>query len=170
MKKALPKILLFLLGAALIVLLDHLTKAWAVRTLQNQPDIVLIPGALVLRYLENTGMAFGFLKDRQIFFYIVTGLILVPILIVLFTMPLKKRNLPFFIALTMLVGGAVGNLIDRIRMKYVVDFIYVSLINFPIFNVADIFVSLSCVLLFILILFVYKDEELKSFLPFRKKK
>ncbi|MBQ6680159.1 MAG: signal peptidase II [Lachnospiraceae bacterium] len=174
MKKTLPKILLIAAGIVLIILLDQLTKAWAVRALKDAPDLVLIPGALVFRYLENTGMAFGFLKafkHRELFFYIVTGVILVPVLVLVLKMQLKKRNLPIFIAFLMLAGGAVGNLIDRVRLHYVVDFIYFSLIDFPVFNVADIFVSLSCVLLFFLILFVYKDEELRQLLwPFGKKK
>ncbi|MGN1147674.1 MAG: signal peptidase II, partial [Lachnospiraceae bacterium] len=68
-----------------------------------------------------------------------------------------------------LTGGALGNMIDRIRLGYVVDFIYFSLIDFPIFNVADMCIVVSVIILGILFLFVYKEEDL-SFLNFKQKK
>ena len=73
------------------------------------------------------------------------------------------------VALVFITSGAIGNLIDRVRLDYVVDFIYFSLINFPIFNVADIYVTLSTIYLVILLLFVYKESDLE-FLSFRTKK
>ncbi len=73
------------------------------------------------------------------------------------------------ITLVFIASGAIGNLIDRIRNDYVVDFLYFSLIDFPIFNVADIYVTLSSVFLVILLLFVYKETDLE-FLSFRTKK
>ena len=69
----------------------------------------------------------------------------------------------------MIASGAVGNMIDRIRYDYVVDFIYLVIINFPIFNVADIYVTVATFLLVILILFVYKEDDL-SFLSFKQNK
>jgi signal peptidase II len=72
-------------------------------------------------------------------------------------------------ALVFIAAGAIGNLIDRVRLDYVVDFFYFSLINFPIFNVADIYVTFAAVVLVILLLFVYKEEDLE-FLSFRTKK
>ena len=73
------------------------------------------------------------------------------------------------ILLVLIASGAIGNMIDRIRLEYVVDFFYFVLINFPIFNMADIYVSVACVLLAVIMLFVYKDEDL-DFLSFRTKK
>ena len=69
----------------------------------------------------------------------------------------------------LIASGAIGNMIDRIRLEYVVDFFYFVLINFPIFNMADIYVSVACVLLSIVMLFVYKEEDL-DFLSIRPKK
>ena len=83
-------------------------------------------------------------------------------------MPVKKRYLPMRIVGILLGAGAVGNLIDRMMQKYVVDFLYFKLIDFPIFNVADCYVTMGAILLAILILFVYKDEEL-GFLSLKKK-
>ena len=75
-------------------------------------------------------------------------------------MPKSKKFLPLNYIIVFLIAGAVGNYIDRIINHYVVDFIYFSLINFPVFNVADCYVTVSVIILFILILFFYKDEDL----------
>lgn len=170
MKKRLAKGLLFLIPASLIILIDQLTKAWAVQRLMGQADITIIPEVLELTYVENTGMAFGLLKDGTIFFYIATFLALALIVHELVRVPFEKRFVPFILMLSFVSGGAIGNLIDRIVRKYVVDFIYVSLIRFPVFNVADIFVTLTCIALIVLFLFIYKEEDLKMITPFRKKK
>ena len=71
--------------------------------------------------------------------------------------------------MVLIASGAVGNMIDRVRLEYVVDFLYFVLINFPIFNVADIYVSVACVLLAVVILFYYKEQDLE-FLSIRQKK
>lgn len=73
------------------------------------------------------------------------------------------------VLLSLIAAGAIGNMIDRIRLDYVVDFIYFVLINFPIFNVADIYVSVSTVALVILLLFVYKENDL-NFISFKQKR
>ena len=80
----------------------------------------------------------------------------------------KKYNILHFL-LVLIASGAIGNMIDRIRLEYVVDFFYFVLINFPIFNMADIYVSVACVLLAVVMLFVYKEEDL-NFLNIREKK
>ena len=83
-------------------------------------------------------------------------------------MPLEKKYQPLRVVGVLLGAGAVGNLIDRMVQSYVVDFLYFKLIDFPIFNVADCYVTAGAILLAILILFVYKDEEL-GFLSLKKK-
>ena len=65
--------------------------------------------------------------------------------------------------MVLIFAGAIGNFIDRIRQGFVVDFLYFELIDFPIFNVADIYVTVGCILLILLLLFYYKDEELNFF-------
>lgn len=162
-KKYAGCILLFVL----CVVLDQITKQWAVRTLMGSADIVVWKGVFSLHYLENTGMAFGLFKNQQVFFYIMTVLILGAVVLFFIKTPAKKRYLPILLFLTMIAGGAVGNLIDRTSQKYVVDFLYFSLIDFPVFNVADCFVTVGCILLMIYFIFVYKDEEL-TFYSFRK--
>ncbi len=169
MKNNAVKYGVFSVGTALLVFLDRITKIWAVNHLKDQPAIELWPGVFELQYLENNGMAFGMLQNGQVFFYIMTAVILLVMLYLLYRTPLKKRFLPMLIVLIMMTGGAVGNLIDRIATKYVVDFLSFTLISFPIFNVADTFVTLSSIALFILLVFVYKDEEFTEIYGFRKK-
>ena len=107
--------------------------------LKDQPSIELIPGVLELFYLENRGMAFGLLQDQYWLFAMMTVLFLIVMVIVFYKLPKTRRFLPLFAVLTVLTAGAVGNFYDRFLNHYVVDFIYVSLINFPVFNVADIY-------------------------------
>lgn len=155
----------------LLVFFDQFTKKQAVDTLKPllPGGIEVWKGVFELHYLENHGMAFGLLQNAQIFFYVVTGIFLVIGVYLLVRTPGKKRFLPMNLLLTLVIAGAVGNLIDRIVNQYVVDFLYVSLIDFPIFNVADCYVTVGIILLAIFLLFVYKDEELKEVYGFRKK-
>ncbi len=152
-------------ATALIVLLgliDQYTKLLAVDYLKDSSDFILIPGVLQLHYLENTGAAFSILEGKQMFFAILTPILLVALAVVLFKMPQDKKYLPLDYIIIFLIAGAIGNYIDRISNNYVVDFIYFSLINFPVFNVADIYVTCAVFALLIAILFVYKDEDLEE--------
>ncbi|MCR5033409.1 MAG: signal peptidase II [Lachnospiraceae bacterium] len=142
-----------------LLVLDQVTKYLSVLHLKNQDAIVLIPGWLELHYLENQGAAFGMLQNQKIFFVIIASLILALIVYVLYKIPYSKRYTMLHVLLTLIAAGAIGNMIDRIRQDYVVDFIYFVIINFPIFNVADIYVSVATTLLVIVILFHYKEED-----------
>ncbi len=157
------------LCCAAAVLLDQITKHLAVVHLKQQREIVLIPGVFELRYLENRGAAFGLFQNRQIFF--VCAAVVIFFLIGFFygKIPGGRRNLPMRICAVLICAGAVGNLIDRIRYQYVVDFFYFSLIDFPIFNVADCYAVIACILFAYLILFFYKEEELEWFAFFKSK-
>ena len=151
--KKLSPLAVYLVCAAAIVLLlaaDQYTKSLAVQ---------LIPGVLELFYLENRGMAFGLLQDQYWLFAMMTVLFLIVMVIVFYKLPKTRRFLPLFAVLTVLTAGAVGNFYDRFLNHYVVDFIYVSLINFPVFNVADIYVTVSVAVFLLLYLLYYKDED-----------
>ena len=149
-----------------LITLDQYTKYLAVIHLKDKPAYNIISGVLELNYLENQGAAFGMLPNQKVFFIFVAIVILSVVGYVLYKMPDKKKytKLHFLI-----VAGSIGNMIDRIRYDYVVDFIYFVRINFPIFNVADIYVSLSAVILIILLLFVYKEKDL-YFISFKQKR
>ena len=88
---------------------------------------------------------------------------------VLFKTPDAKKYRILHLLLSLIAAGAIGNMIDRVRFDYVVDFIYFVLINFPIFNVADIYVTISTIALVILLLFVYKENDL-NFISFKQKR
>ncbi len=154
-----------------LILLDQLTKNLAITHLMNQEDIILIPDVLQLHYLENTGAAFSILEGQQGLFIIATPILLIIMAYILFRMPKKKIYTALSYIIVFLIAGAIGNYIDRFINNYVVDFIYFSLINFPVFNVADCYVTVAVIALLLLILFYYKDddlEEIKQSLLFKK--
>ena len=140
------------------------TKSLAVRFLKGRDAYVLWDGVFELRYLENRGAAFGMLQGQQMFF-LLTGLLVFAAALYFFRHVSEDRMfLPLRIIAVFILAGAWGNMIDRLRLSYVVDFFYFSLINFPIFNVADIYVSVGTAVLAVLILFVYRDEDLNRLL------
>ena len=144
----------------LLIIIDQITKLFAVVKLKNQNPFVLWKGVFELQYLENRGAAFGMLQGKKVFFVLVSVVVLAVIAYVLIKTPYQKKYIKLHITLVFIASGAIGNLIDRIRYDYVVDFLYFSLINFPIFNVADIYVTLSSIMLASLLLFVYKESDL----------
>lgn len=150
---------ILVIGVLALTWLDQWTKALAVEHLKDNASIVLLPGIFELQYLENTGAAFGILNNQLWFFYIVTIVMSSVIIWVYFKLPKTRYYLPVHMILIFLVAGALGNFIDRVSNHYVIDFFYFSLINFPIFNVADIYVTVGVALLCVLILFIYKEED-----------
>lgn len=153
----------------LLVALDQFTKYLACEYLQDKPAFKIIDGILELNFLKNSGAAFGMLQNQKVFFILVAALILLIIAYVLFRMPDDKKYNAMHFLLVLIASGAAGNMIDRIRQDYVVDFIYFVIINFPIFNVADIYVTVSTFLFVILFLFYYNENDF-SFLSFKQQK
>ena len=148
-------IIAVLLGVAL----DQYTKYLAISHLQENP-ISIIEGVFELRYLENRGAAFGLLQNQQLFFLIVGCITLLFIIYLYIRMPHTRRFVLLRVCMISITAGAVGNMIDRIRFRYVVDFLYFELIDFPIFNVADIFATVATFGLVMLLLFYYKEEDI----------
>ncbi|MBR4530313.1 MAG: signal peptidase II [Lachnospiraceae bacterium] len=166
------KKVLLLIDLAIILLLiagDRVSKYLAVNHLKDRPAIPLIRGFLELNYLENHGAAFGMLQDQKVFLVLIAVLILFIIFYVFFKLPDDGKYTIMHILLSVLAAGAVGNMIDRLWTGYVVDFIYLVIIHFPIFNVADIYVTVSTFVLMLLFLFFYKEKDF-SFLSFRLQK
>ena len=155
---------------ALLVLLDQATKLAAVSALKDGGPFVLIPGVFQLQYLENRGAAFGLLQNARIFFLAVTLIALAAVIYVLVRLPLKRKYIVLRFLMVLIAAGAVGNMIDRVFLGYVRDFLYFSLIDFPIFNVADIYVTCATILLILLLLFYYKEEDDFAFLSLGGKK
>lgn len=163
MKQKTRQIIGFLIGVALAIGLDQWTKYLVSADLKGKNPLVLWKGVFELQYLENRGAAFGMLQGKQFFFFLVAAVVLIMAVYLLWRMPAQRRYLPLLVCLCLIVSGAVGNMIDRVRLGYVVDFFYFKLINFPIFNVADCYVTVATALVVILILFRYKEEELAVF-------
>lgn len=155
-----------------LVWLDQFTKHLAVEGLRGKQPFVLIPGVFELRYLENQGAAFGVLQGKRMFFLVITFLMILLLAYVYGRIPVQKRFFALHGICVTLFAGAIGNCIDRIMNDYVIDFFYFSLINFPIFNVADIYVTCGMAVFVVLFLFYYKEEELDllatQIFPWRK--
>lgn len=125
------------------------SKMAVISVSKGQPSVSLIPGVLELHYLypENRGIAFGMFQGSVLFFAIVSVLFLGVILYAWIRIPKERFYLPLLTIATVLAAGALGNFIDRFFRGYVIDFIYFSLIDFPVFNLADVYVVVSGIFL-----------------------
>ncbi|MGN0143131.1 MAG: signal peptidase II [Roseburia sp.] len=154
----------------LMIILDQVTKAAAIAHLKGQDAIVLWKGVFELRYLENHGAAFGVLQGRHGLLIVFTVVVLFLITyLYLWRIPGERRFIWLNLAAVLFFAGAIGNFIDRIRYNYVVDFFYFCLIDFPIFNVADIYVTAAALLMIILGIFYYKEEDYDRIFSSKKK-
>ena len=149
----------YLILLPVLVAVDQLTKYWARVWLASNGPVTLIPGALELQYLTNEGSAWGMLSGQMIFFYLFTVIALGFLVWMFCKIPAEARYRKLLVILTFMMAGAVGNLIDRVIFRYVVDFIYISLINFPIFNIADMYVTISAAFLILFMFTTYKDDD-----------
>ena len=168
MNQKIKAVLGFLVSGAVLTAIDQWTKSLAVAGLKGKEPFVIWKGVFELLYSENRGAAFGVLQGKHGFFFLVAACVFVAALYVIWKLPDEKKFVPLRICITLITAGAAGNLIDRVVQGYVVDFLYFILIDFPIFNVADCYVTVSVVLLIILILFVYKEDDF-GFLKLSKK-
>lgn len=150
--------IIFFIMFVLLTCMDQISKKIADEFLRTD-DIELIPGVLQLHYLENKGAAWGILKNQTWFLITITLIVLVVIAYVFYKLPDNHKFWLLRFGLVLLAAGALGNFIDRIINHYVIDFIYFSLINFPVFNLADCFVCISAGLILYCILFKYKDDD-----------
>ena len=142
-----------LLGVLLcggLIAADLLTKLTASNL--GSREVVLIPGVLSLSYIENRGAAFGIMQGRQ-WLLIVISAVMIAAAVVFYIRRIRDIQYRYLrVLIVFLVAGALGNMIDRIMLGYVRDFIYFKLIDFPVFNVADIYVTVSAVLILIWII------------------
>ena len=149
-----------LIWIVILTIFDQLSKIAADQFLKFREPFVLIRNVFQLEYLENRGAAFGILQNRQEIFCLITILALLGLTFLFVRMPASPRYRPMSICYVLFMAGALGNFIDRTLQGYVIDFFYFKRINFPIFNVADIYVTTAVILLLVLVLFYYKEEEL----------
>ncbi len=147
------------LSSILLVALDQWTKYLAVLYLKEKNPIIIIKGVFELSYLENRGAAFGLFQNHRYIFLCTTIIIMAGVLYVYWKIPKNKHFLPLQFIGIGVFSGAIGNMIDRLLHGYVVDFFYFSLIDFPVFNVADVYVTVSVAFLVVFLIFFYKEEE-----------
>ena len=156
-------------GVVLLVVIDQVSKLLAVKYLIDAP-YQLIPGVFELHYLENRGTAFGMMQGKQLLLLLVTMCVLLVALVYFIKLPWIKSMNILRVLMVFIFAGGIGNMIDRVRVHYVIDFLYFKFINFPIFNVADIYVTCSIIILCIYIMFFISEEEMNAFRLFGKNK
>lgn len=130
------------------ILLDRITKIWAINMLKNSNDIIVIKNLFTFSYVENKGAAFGIFQNKTIFLALITLIVVISMIYYLFKFKPQSKILKLSISLV--IAGAVGNLIDRFYYTYVVDFIqlhYKDVYYFPNFNIADMLVVFGTIIL-----------------------
>lgn len=127
----------------LIIAFDQITKYFASLNLKNADAVGFIPGLVQFRYAENTGMAFSMLSGARWVFILVTVIACILVLYYLFSD--RCKSLWLYWSLGVIVSGGIGNLIDRIKFGYVVDFIEPTFVDFAVFNIADCAVTCGAV-------------------------
>lgn len=190
--KSKKNILISWLVIAALVFFDQITKYLADIFLNGKDAFVLIENVFELHYLENQSAAFGidlitilqnifhfsyfienpdaFLSFKMAFFVIITVAMIVLLYLMYLKIPAERRFRSLNVTLIFFIAGAIGNCIDRMFHNYVIDFFYFKLIDFPIFNVADIYVTVSVFVFAILCFFYYKEEDFEKIFPSKKEK
>ena len=166
--------LYLLLSAAILIGLDQWTKLLAIRNLTDGQGTVtrsipIIKGVLEFSYVENTGAAFSMFSGKLVLLVVSTVIVMIYLFFTYPRIPAGRHYYPIRVIYSMLIAGAIGNMIDRLARKYVVDFIYFKLIDFPVFNVADIFVTCSVILIALYGFLFYKGEELDFLFHLKQK-
>ena len=146
--------LILIIGAVVLLALDLITKAVFIGE-----GFALIPGLLSVLPTRNFGAAFGIFQDTQVFLIIFTFVILAAGIVFYYKFKQGRKSVSFSIACAFALGGAVGNLVDRVILGYVRDFLNFDFMNFPVFNLADVFLNVGMVLLVVYFVFVYKEKR-----------
>ncbi len=152
--------MLCVIAIILMVALDQIVKIWAINSLQPVRTIPIIEDVFHLTYVENRGAAFSIMQDQRTFFIISTIIILTVLIIAI-----KKEYFTHkigYVSAYIIIAGALGNFIDRVRLGFVVDMFDFRLINFPVFNIADICVTVGAVFAAYYILFKHEDKPMPA--------
>ncbi len=145
----------YLLLVVAIVLADQFTKFLVVENIPLHTNIPFLPGVLSLTYVQNTGGAWSMFAGQQWLFALVFAIFTALLLLEYFKFPMPFTSLERWL-IAAVYGGGLGNMIDRIRLGYVVDMLHTDFMEFPVFNVADCFISCGCILLLVHLIFFNK--------------
>ena len=137
--------MLIALLIVLMIAIDQAVKYWALNILSTVDTMPLIEGVIHLTYVENRGAAFGMLADSRWVFMVVSAVSIVALSVYLIRK--KPRSRLLCLSLAFVIGGGIGNMIDRVALGYVVDMIQTEFVEFPVFNIADCFLTCGCILL-----------------------
>lgn len=149
--------LIYLIISVALIALDFAVKAWVVANIPLGGLHELIPGVISLTHIRNTGAAWSMFEGQQWFFYITT---IVALGVVAFLWRDSKHKPVYRLGLSFILAGAIGNFIDRVSQQYVTDMFQLDFINFPIFNVADMCLTVGVILVIVYMIFL--DKEGKS--------
>jgi signal peptidase II len=152
---------MYLKSAAVCVLLiiaDQVSKYFALTYLEPIGTIPVIQNILAFTYIENRGAAFGILQGARLGFLVITPVMVAALAYYFIKLPYGRVYGFVRAALVLIIAGAIGNYIDRLLRGYVIDFLHATFIEFPVFNLADIFVVTGTILLSVLIIFFIRDE------------
>lgn len=155
----LKKIVCSIILILLLIAADQLTKLLVVTKMELGEEIKVFGDIIVLKYIRNTGAAWGSFSGKIPVLILVSFFVVGAICYIYFNIIDDNRFRPIRICLIFILGGAFGNMIDRIRLEYVVDFIYAKFIDFPVFNFADICVTVFTIILVLLFIFKYNSED-----------
>ena len=144
---------------AVVVVIDQWTKQLAVEYLKPIATKPLIEDVLHLTYLENSGAAFGMMKDHRWIFMATSTIAVIAITVFIVGWYKKYHDVLLFTGLALIAGGGIGNMIDRVALGYVVDFVDFRLINFAIFNAADSFVCIGAGLIVLYVIISEINEK-----------
>ena len=147
----------YLILTTILVIIDQLTKYLTVENIASHELVEVIPNILSFTYIQNSGAAFSILEGQMLFFYIVSVIVIAFLLYYMYTE--AQNNKILGILLSIVLAGTIGNFIDRLLYQYVIDMIQLEFVNFAIFNVADMFLTVGVALLFIYTLFEDRINE-----------
>jgi signal peptidase II len=148
-----------LIIGTVVVGADQLLKNWITAHISFGESQTIIPGLLSFTKVHNTGAAWSSFEGKTWFFYLVTVIAVAIILPLLIKAWRQKTSLLYYSGLVLMLAGTIGNFIDRARQGFVVDMFQLDFINFPIFNIADLALTIGVALLFIFVIFFDRDEE-----------
>ena len=149
--------MLAIIIALAVIAADQISKVIVAANMELHSEAGFIPGIISFFHTRNTGAAFSMLRDRQWVFMILSTVMIAAIIWFLFRE--YKRHVLLTVALSLILGGGVGNMIDRVRLGYVTDFLRFDFVDFAVFNVADSCITVGAVLLAVYLLFFEPKVE-----------
>ena len=150
------KFVKYAIFVALIVLADQLSKLWVVQNIPLFGNVPFLPGMIQLTYVRNTGAAWSMFRGQQWLFALVFAIFTAALLFEYFKSPMPFTTLERWL-IAAIYGGGLGNMIDRVRFGYVVDMLETEFMDFPVFNVADCFITCGCIALLVHLVFFNKN-------------